>query len=186
MDDAQTGDRSIAAAEGGLHTVLVSLLQIELANRPLRECLKNALQIVISAPFTALLPAGAIFLANRKTRELELMVHENFAEPLLEQCARIPYGHCLCGRAADERRIIHADHIDERHEIRFEGIRPHGHYNVPILSGARLLGVMVLYLAPGHQREEEEVRFLEAAAWWWPESLSVSDLKSSRRVITRA
>ncbi|MCW8905551.1 GAF domain-containing protein, partial [Sedimenticola sp.] len=152
MSKLQNLNQDISASESALHPVLVTLLQISLSNRALRDCMQEALRIILTAPFSELLPSGAIFLASRETRELQLLVHENLAEPLHTLCARVPFGHCLCGRAAVERQIIHAACVDERHEILFDGIQPHGHYNVPILSGARVLGVMVLYLPHGHRR----------------------------------
>lgn len=164
MSDESYTDWELAARESGLHLVLVLLLQIQLANRSLRDCLKDALVITLTAPFSALLPSGAIFLANKQTRELELLVERNLADPLKTLCHRVPYGHCLCGRAVVEGKIIHAAHVDEQHEILFDGIKPHGHYNVPLMSGMQVLGVMVLYLPDGHQRDEREVRFLETAA----------------------
>ncbi|TVO76723.1 PAS domain-containing protein [Sedimenticola selenatireducens] len=164
MSDESYTDWELAARESGLHLVLVLLLQIQLANRSLRDCLKDALVITLTSPFSALLPSGAIFLANQQTQELELLVERNLDEPLKALCHRVPYGHCLCGRAVVEGEIIHAAHIDDRHETVFDGIKPHGHYNVPLMSGKQVLGVMVLYLPDGHQRDEREVRFLEAAA----------------------
>lgn len=164
MDDLQNREGIAPAGNGGLDLVLLSLLQVTPTRRTLRDCLQEALEIVLTAPFADLLPAGAIFLANHDSAELELLVHKNLSEPLQTLCARVPFGHCLCGRAAGERQIIHAACVDERHETRFEGIKPHGHYNVPLLSGARLLGVMVLYLPHGNQRNEGEVLFLKAAA----------------------
>jgi len=164
MSDEQYTDWEQAARDSGLHLVLVLLLQIQLANRSLRECLRDALAIILTAPFSALQPSGAIFLANNETRELELLVERNLAEPLKTLCRRIPFGQCLCGRAAQEGAIIHAGCVDERHEIVFDGIKPHGHYNVPIMSGDVVLGVMVLYLPDGHERNGEEERFLVAAA----------------------
>jgi PAS domain S-box-containing protein len=164
MSDGQYTDWERAARESGLHLVLVLLLQIQLASRPLRDCLRDALTIILTAPFSALQPSGAIFLANAEKRELELLVERHLAEPLKTLCKRIPFGRCLCGRAAEEARITHADCVDERHEIVFDGMQPHGHYNVPIKSGSSVLGVMVLYLPEGHVRSDEEERFLETAA----------------------
>lgn len=164
MSDRQYTDWENAARESGLHLVLVLLLQIQLANRPLRDCLRDALAIILTAPFSALQPSGAIFLANAEKRELELLVERRLAEPLKGLCKRVPFGRCLCGRAAEEGRIIHASCVDERHEITFEGMQPHGHYNVPIMSDKSVLGVLVLYLPHGHQRSKDEERFLETAA----------------------
>ncbi|WP_428608738.1 PAS domain S-box protein [Sedimenticola sp.] len=164
MSEEQYTDWEKAARESGLHLVLVLLLQIQLSNRPLRDCLRDALIIILTAPFSALQPSGAIFLANKESNELELLVERNLAEPLKKLCKRIPFGRCLCGQAAREGRIVHAACVDGRHEIVFDGMEPHGHYNVPIKSGDKVLGVMVLYLPHGHERNEEEERFLEAAA----------------------
>lgn len=164
MNDGHYTDWELAARQSGLHMVLVLLLQIKLTNRSLRDCLRDALTIILTAPFSALQPSGAIFLANKESRELELLVERNLAEPLKTLCRRIPFGRCLCGRAAQEGKIVHAACVDERHEIVFDGMRPHGHYNVPIMSGDIALGVMVLYLPHGHERNEEEERFLETAA----------------------
>ncbi|MBU1978037.1 MAG: EAL domain-containing protein, partial [Gammaproteobacteria bacterium] len=79
---------------------------------------------------------------------------------LLPLCARVPFGHCLCGRAAATREIQYASCLDPRHDINYPGMQPHGHYNVPILSRKSLLGVIVLYLKHGHARQEREVEFL--------------------------
>ncbi|PJF45585.1 MAG: hypothetical protein CUN48_18135, partial [Candidatus Thermofonsia Clade 3 bacterium] len=57
-----------------------------------------------------------------------------------------------------------SNHVDELHDITYEGIPDHGHYNVPILSGGAVLGVIVLYLPPGYAYNERDVRFLQAFA----------------------
>jgi diguanylate cyclase (GGDEF)-like protein/PAS domain S-box-containing protein len=79
-------------------------------------------------------------------------------------CARVPFGYCLCGRAAASREIEYAACLDPRHEISYPGIAPHGHYNVPILSRQAVLGVLVLYLKHGHVRDDREVEFLGSVA----------------------
>ena len=33
-----------------------------------------------------------------------------------------------------------------QHDIQFEGMKPHSHYNVPLLNGADVVGMLVLYL----------------------------------------
>ncbi len=37
---------------------------------------------------------------------------------------------------------------------------PHGHYSVPILFGGNTLGVLNIYLAEGHIRDNKEEEFL--------------------------
>ncbi len=48
--------------------------------------------------------------------------------------------------------------------MRYEGMEPHSHYNVPILLDGKVKGVVVLYLDVHHRQNEREVEFLEAIA----------------------
>lgn len=150
--------------EQELHHVLSKLLKIELVSQSLQDCLGEALDIILSAPFSALLPSGGIFLTNSKNMALELTVTKNLATPLLTLCKKIDFGYCMCGRAASEKKIVHSDSIDHRHDVRFNGMKPHGHYNVPILSGEKVLGVLVLYLPHGHDVNQHEIYFLESVS----------------------
>ena len=55
-------------------------------------------------------------------------------------------------------------HLDDRHEIRYDGITPHGHYCVPIVTAGQVLGVINLYVKENHRQEPKEVEFLNAVA----------------------
>lgn len=144
--------------------VLNLLLRISLEEIPLKDQLEKALDTILSVPFLSLAPKGGIFLVEEEPDVLVYKVNRGFPAPLQEMCAKVPFGRCLCGRAAANREIQFADCLDDRHEIRFEGITPHGHYNVPILSMGKVLGVIVLYLPEGHRQEKSEVEFLQAMA----------------------
>ena len=147
--------------ENQLHAVLRELLSIDLVGRSLEDCLEEALNTVLEAPFAALQPKGAVFVAHGE--RLKMSVQHNLSAPLLALCADVPFGRCLCGRAAAEQRLIHAECMDRRHEIRFEGISEHGHYNVPLIAKGGVQGVLVLYLPHGHASNDQEQRFLQAA-----------------------
>ena len=45
-----------------------------------------------------------------------------------------------------------------------KGLPPHGHFCVPVLSGDDVLGVIDLFVTPGHQPTETEFQFLEAVS----------------------
>jgi DNA-binding CsgD family transcriptional regulator len=80
-------------------------------------------------------------------------------------CAQVPFGKCLCGRAALSGEIVFADCIDQRHDNHYDGISPHGHYCVPIRSRRKeVLGVITLYLMERHQQNQREEEFLTAIA----------------------
>ncbi|MEW6241580.1 MAG: GAF domain-containing protein, partial [Chloroflexota bacterium] len=117
--------------------VLNSLLSISLENVSLKEVLDRALEVILGIPWLPTHPKGGIFLAEGRSITLSLVASRNLTEPLMVMCAQVPFGRCLCGRAAASQRIEFADCLDERHENRYEGIQPHGHYNVPIVFEGR-------------------------------------------------
>ncbi len=144
--------------------VLNQILQISLERVSLEEQLERMLDALLATPWLPALPKGGIFLVEDNTNLLILKAQRNLATPLLTMCARVPFGHCLCGRAAAGAEIQFADCVDHRHEIQYQDMAPHGHYNVPILLEEKVLGVIVLYLNEGHYRDEREITFLETVA----------------------
>ncbi len=142
--------------------LLNRLLQQRLSDHSLREILDSCLAEILSLPWLPVLPQGGIFLFRAERNCLELFVQRNLATPLLTLCRKVPLGQCLCGRAALERRLLHAACVDERHTTHYPGMRPHGHYNIPLLIGGELMGVLVLYLEEGHAFNENEAAFLDA------------------------
>jgi signal transduction histidine kinase/ActR/RegA family two-component response regulator len=79
-------------------------------------------------------------------------------------CTQVPFGRCHCGRAAASKKTQYAKCVDAHHEIRYENMPDHGHYSLPLLAGEKLVGVLLLYLAPEHERNSEEEGFLKTVA----------------------
>jgi|GEM_PF-1273923 len=147
-----------------IQKVLNSLLQVSLEDIPFEELLKQIFDLILSIPSLSVESKGSIFLVEDKPEILVLKVQKGFEESLQKDCARLPFGKCLCGRAALTQEIQFASSIDERHEISYEGIAPHGHFCVPIVAAGKTLGVINLYLKEGHRRELKEEEFLTAIA----------------------
>lgn len=146
-------------------TVLNKLLYISLENTTLERMLGKFIDQITSLFWLALESKGAIFLVGEEADVLEMKAHRALSRSLLEMCARVPFGKCLCGRAASENEIVFADGFDDRHEFQYIGISPHGHYCVPISSSRdKVLGVITLYLRKGHRRDPREEEFLTAVA----------------------
>jgi PAS domain S-box-containing protein len=169
MGTAQDITERKQAQEALLHSrdfqaAINTLLRISLKNLPLDEILAQSLDLLLSIPWLVLDSRGGIFLVEDEPEILVLKVQKGLAKPIVESCSRIPFGTCLCGRAAAEQKIQFADHLDDRHEVTYNGISPHGHYCVPILSGGKTLGVINLYVREGHCRDMQEENFLLAAA----------------------
>lgn len=148
-----------------IQSVLNKLLCVALENISLEEMLQQFIDQITSIPWLALESNGGIFLVGEDPKVLVMSAHRGLAKPLLKMCGQVPFGRCLCGRAALSGEIVFADSMDERHENQYEGIFSHGHYCIPIISRAKkVLGVITLYLREGHRENHREEEFLNAVA----------------------
>ena len=145
-------------------TAINSILRLSLENISLEEILKRSLDLILSIPWLVFESSGCIFLVEDTPEVLVMKAQNGLAKPIQMSCAQVPFGKCLCGRTASIAEIYFADHIDDAHEIVYEGIIPHGHYCVPIMSGGVILGVLNIYVKEGHTRNKREEEFLTAIA----------------------
>jgi len=130
----------------------------------LHEILDDCLKQLLAVSWLSILPKGGIFLMGEDGQNLRLFVSRDLSPEIRTLCARVPLGLCHCGRAASSRQMQYAHCVDERHEIAYPGIVDHGHYSVPILSGSSLIGVLVLYLPTGFQRDPIKEQFISSVA----------------------
>ena len=138
------------------------LLSLALQNIPLLELLEEALELILSIPWLVLGKKGAIFVLEND--QLVMKAQRGLEEPVKKTCARLPLGRCLCGKAAFHGTVQFTPSLDEMHEIHFEGMKPHGHYCVPIKTPQKVYGVLNLYLHDGHRYDKREKYFLIAVA----------------------
>ena len=145
-------------------TAINWILHISLKEMPLDSVLKQALDLILSIPWLSIESQGSIFLVENDPDKLVMKAQRGLSDYLREECKVVPFGKCLCGRAAARGEVQFAGALDERHEIHYEGMDPHGHYCVPIIHAKRVLGVINLYLKTGHRRDQKEIEFLNALA----------------------
>ncbi|MBF0316973.1 MAG: PAS domain S-box protein [Nitrospirae bacterium] len=147
-----------------IQSVVGSILQISLEPVSLKEQLGRILDLIFSIPSLSLKSKGAIFITKPGTNELVIKAAHGFNPAQIDACSIVPFGTCLCGLAAQGREIVYAPYIDERHSIEVDAFIPHGHYCVPIMNKGHILGVINLYIAPGHVRDKSEEEFLSIVA----------------------
>ncbi len=151
-------------AQRRVQTVLSRILHISLETATLEELLQRTLDLLLSLPWLSLQSKGSVFLVEEDSTTLVMKAQRGLTEQVQGSCGRVPFGKCLCGRAAATQQIVFADRVDARHEICYPGMPPHGHYCVPILSGDRAIGAMCLYVDEGHRRKPAEETFLLSVA----------------------
>ncbi|GAB6041255.1 sensor histidine kinase [Endothiovibrio diazotrophicus] len=148
-----------------IQQAISQILRASLEQTTIDEKLEHALEVIFSVPWFNVHKAGSIFLRDENEPDTLVMhVERGLAEPLLESCARLPFGKCLCGRAAARREVVYSDGIDHEHEIAFDGMENHGHICLPIQVGGKVLGVVNLYVEAGLARPDHEIEFLNAIA----------------------
>ncbi|WP_172632568.1 PAS domain S-box protein [Methanohalophilus mahii] len=140
------------------------ILRLSFKDLPIERLLEKALNLILDIPDFELENAGAVFLVEDDADCLVLKASHGLADPLLRKCARVPFGKCLCGRAASTEKMIFADRVDECHDIHYEGMKPHGHYCTPLRFKNQTIGVLNLYVQEGHTYSAKLEQFLVSSA----------------------
>jgi len=151
-------------AERDTQEILRRILSLSLEKISLEQKLDRTLELLFDVPWLALERKGSVFLVQEGGASLRLVSRRYLSPNLIEKCANVPFGHCLCGRAAAAGQLLFHSHIDHDHETSFPGIEDHGHYCQPIQSAKGLVGLLNLYVAAGHEPRPIEAPFLRAVA----------------------
>lgn len=105
------------------------ILNISLMPVSLEEQMESILLLVLNISWLALEGKGCIFLTDEQGQGLNMIAHHNLGQSLLTMCKQVPFGSCLCGKAAIDQTLIFRNCIDKDHHYHPEGMQPHGHYN---------------------------------------------------------
>jgi len=140
------------------------LLQISLNDLSLKEILEQILDHLITLPWIEYTLQGGIWIVEDEPGVLALVSQRRLDTSLQTICGRIPFGKCICGRCASTGEIQYTDHVDEKHEVRYKDISPHGHYCLPLVFSGKVIGVLNLFLKEGRPRNLKEEDFLKTYA----------------------
>lgn len=145
-----------------MQRTVATVLEISMQDAPFIERLTLILQETLSVPWLQLQAKGSVFVIGKDGQSLEMVAHHGMSDEVMNRCARVKFGDCLCGKVAQRREVIHKPCIDHEHDHHFPALQEHGHYCLPIMSGERLLGVFNLYIDHNHPRNEDELQLLTA------------------------
>ena len=140
--------------------VISSVLEISTLSIPFNEKLKKSLDAILSTPWLVLQGIGMIFVVDSESEKLVMAAQSGVSDLIQNRCKNVEFGYCLCGKAAQSKKIIFSSCLDERHDVHYDGMKDHGHYCVPIKSEGQLVGLLNLYLNSHHKQNEEELNFL--------------------------
>ena len=141
-----------------------AIMRLSLEGASLTEILKHTLMHLFTVSWNPFQPFGCIFLYNEISHELELKVQHRILEAKKHLCKKVPLGKCICGKAAQTREITFAYSSDDRHEIKYKCMSPHGHFCVPIIYSNKTLGVLNLYVSNKYKKQQKDEEFLKRIA----------------------
>ncbi len=144
--------------QNGLNLILRA---IQTAQNP-GQVLEVAVDHVLQISWLGVRTSAAAFL--RRGQEIRKVVSRNLSTSVDKGCARVEFGHCLCGQVAESGETIVCAHVDERHHYNYQGMVDHGHVILPLKWQSQILGVLCFYLDAGEELEENRREFLEAVA----------------------
>jgi len=144
------------------YRVLHKVAQILVTPGELRPMLKSILEALTGFEDLRVESKAGIFLADTEKKVLRLFVtYGDFSREFLDKEKEVPFGDCLCGRAAASGELLMSESCftDPRHERTFSDMQAHGHYIVPLKSGKELVGVLFMYtdVHPAWYRHSQEV-----------------------------
>jgi len=140
------------------------LLSLPIRELSMADFLNQTLRIIHDVSYLRNLPQGAIFLSNAHEGTLTMQAEYNLAPEIKQQCAKVKYGQCLCGTAAEQLQTQYQTHVTELHSTKFEGMHDHGHYNMPLIFEGNLYGVLCLYLKAQQRISSSEESILQSFA----------------------
>lgn len=142
---------------------LFSILQItSQSKKSLNLILKEVLSEFLSIEKLGLDGKGVVFLKNEEGN-LVLVAEEN-AKALQDSCQLVKSGQCLCGKVLSKKESLFCNEINHSHDILPVGMKPHGHYVVPIMDNGEVLGVFNVYIKAGEEKSEIIENYLNATS----------------------
>ncbi len=146
-------------------TVINSILKISMEQISLKEQLDKILFLIATTPRLSIQSKCSIYIVEDDPNTLVIGSQRGYSKEILETCSTVPFGRCLCGKAASKREIVFSDSIDHHHTIKYEGMQAHGHYCIPIISHGRSIGVINIYIKDGEERNRHIEDFLSSIAF---------------------
>jgi len=137
------------------------LRALQLAQTP-GQVLEAAIDHVIEISWLGVRTSAAGFLL--RGQQLHKVVSRNLPPAVEKDCAELALGQCLCGRVAETGKPIVSAHVDEQHDVSYEGMADHGHVVLPLKWQSETLGVLNFYLAAGAALDDNRTKFLEGVA----------------------
>ncbi len=141
--------------------VLTNLMALSAQNVSLEGFLQRALQQILDLPWPGQTGCGALFLADDHARCLRLAVSVGLGAGFAKHCNEVDFAECCCGEAAREQHVSFHPCRDKDGVINCEVGPGYDHYHIPLTCAGRLIGLLMLFVQPGHCWSGKQQEFLK-------------------------
>ena len=144
------------------HKALGLLLQnLQKASSP-EQTLSTLVDTVLDLSWIDQTCGAGAFLAQGE--DLNLVYFRNLDRTRQTECAKVPFGHCVCGRAARDRApILTIPAEPQRLHVLSHNSDDHGHATFPLVCEGKTLAVVNFYLRANAGLGDSQRAFLDAA-----------------------
>lgn len=134
-----------------------ALLGLALEDLDFQGLLQRITDLFADAGLPGFGSESVIFLTEEESGRLTMRAQSGHPEHIWQQCARVPLGECLCGRAAVNRNVEFGHCRHHGHDGHCEAMGPHGgECAVPLCAGEKLIGVIHLHSSEGGRLSHKE------------------------------
>ncbi len=144
----------------GQQRCLLGILNLPVAEMPLETWLRRALEHVVRLPWMDAAVGGAVFLREGAVFRLAAQIEPPSGIPVSE--ARFSLDCCPCTRDQSGQRVHFVTMNHPRDQVTTPGMPDRRFCHVPLVSGDRMLGVMVLTCPARWEWGEAQLQFLAA------------------------
>ncbi|MCF6357337.1 MAG: ATP-binding protein [Draconibacterium sp.] len=141
--------------------ILNCIYAIDRHDKSLRDIILSALDIMFKAKCLNVLNRGGVYLAGENGASLELIANYKMDTDEVIRIRQTDFDGCFCGQAALTKKPVFVASNIKKADGGVSSACQHGSYNIPIMLGKELLGVLVVYLAKDAVSDFYEEGFLE-------------------------
>lgn len=159
--EAMLEDRTRQAYFDGIRrSIINAMLELSLRVNDMEDLLARTLEILLSIDLIPLANQGAIFLCDRATGELELRTQVNFSAEASAELLRLPVMQGFCSHMEENKATGQQGTTPPQFHLPWADLKVPGHYLIPIRTGQRLYGLIILFLPESLPRNSEDYLFL--------------------------
>jgi nitrogen-specific signal transduction histidine kinase/putative methionine-R-sulfoxide reductase with GAF domain len=155
---------SSLSRQTGYQNILIDILRTALEPLPLKTKITRILDYLLSLDHLHLGSKAGLFVVNQDSDTLDLLISRGFPAAETIACKTTRFGICHCGQTGKSGKIGFFDTVPAFFDSNQDSAPFVGNYCVPIIKDSQTLGVLTLYVLPGHRSSTEMEELLEAIA----------------------